>query len=1048
MNIRNKILIPMVALTIGCCIIVLVSSILLYNRELNDAIYNKINVAAMVAENEIDNLKANAHIAALGIAINPDLIEAMSFNDREKILSTSRALQVLAKIDYCTILDYDGTVLIRTHEPYIYGDSLVHLPHVEQALRGNSESYVAQGVTVRLGAYAGAPIYDADNNLLGVVSLGYRLDDPEFTHRIKRLTECDIGVFLNDERIATTLLNDDGSYALGTKAPEEISNIVLSGEQYVGEMQLLDKNAIAVFLPVFGAYDEVVGMLSKAYFTIEETNKIWFFIVSGILITLVVLTACILIARFISKVVERQLEGMMKEIQDADEIAHKAITEKNTLANIGNIMNGLDTMIYVTDPATSEILFMNNTMKEHYGIEGDCVGKLCYKVLQKDLDKRCDFCPCYQLDNDPEKAVVWEEHSSLTNHIYRNTDRYISWSNNKTVHIQHSVDMTELIAAKDFAEHSSRYKSAFLAIMSHEIRTPMNAILGIAEIQLRDEVLSADTEEAFQKIYESGDLLLNIINDILDLSKIEAGKLELAPIKYDIPSLVNDTAQLIRLRYESKPIELFIDVDKKTPIELFGDELRIKQVLNNILSNAFKYTNEGNVKFSVYSENIDDDDLTIVFRISDTGQGMTAEQVEKLFDEYTRFNIEANRTTVGTGLGMSITQRLVNLMNGRITVESEVGKGSVFSVYIPQKRIGTAVCGAELSENLRKFNFQSTAITKKTQFLREYMPYGSVLIVDDVESNIYVAKGMLAPYGLKIDAVTSGYEAIDFVKSGNVYDIIFMDHMMPKMDGIEAVKIIREFGYKNNIIALTANALIGREEMFLQHGFDAFISKPIDSRQLNLILNEYIRNKKPKEVVDAARSEQRERKQKDDGQGKVSSVDIIKSFVRDAASAISVLEGLNAKIDKLTDDEIYIYIITVHGIKSALANVGERKLSEIAFKLELAGKDRNFALLTDKTHSFIDSLKSLVIKYKPEGEGMDVTLTSEDLAYLSEKLANIKSSCDVLDKQSAKAALKDIKQKVWPHHIDTALDHIAVHLLHSEFDEAASMAVKTAEFNE
>jgi len=1034
MNIRKKILIPMVALTMGCCIVVLVSSILLYSRELNGAMYNKINVAALVAENEIDNLKTSALFAAISIAVNPELIEAISSNDREKILNISRSLQLLAQIDYCSILDNNGTVLTRTHEPYIYGDNLTHLPHVKQALEGSSESYVAQGVTVRLGAYAGAPIYDADNNLLGVVSLGFRLDDQDFTYRVKRLTECEIAIFLNDERIATTLLNEDGTYALGAKAPEDISNIVLAGESYIGEMQLLNKNAIAIFLPVFGADDEVVGMLSKAYFTTEETNKIWFFIISGILITLVVLIGCIFIARFISRTVERQLEGMM--------------IEKNTLANISNIMNGLDTMIYVTEPKTGEILFMNNTMREHYGIEGDCVGQLCYKVLQKDLDKKCAFCPCFELDKDPGKTVVWEEHSSLTNHIYRNTDRYISWSNNKKVHIQHSVDMTELIAAKDSAEHSSRYKSAFLAVMSHEIRTPMNAILGIAEIQLRDEILSAETEDAFQKIHESGELLLNIINDILDLSKIEAGKLELVPIKYDIPSLVNDTAQLIRLRYESKPIELFLDVDVNTPIEMYGDELRIKQVLNNILSNAFKYTDEGSVQLSVHPEDIDNDNFTIVFRISDTGQGMTKEQVNKLFDEYTRFNLEANRTTVGTGLGMSITQRLVDLMSGRITVESEVGKGSVFSVYIPQKRIGTAVCGVELTENLRKFNFQSTAITKKTQFLREYMPYGSVLIVDDVESNIYVAKGMLAPYGLKIDSASSGYEAIDMIKDGHVYDIIFMDHMMPKMDGIEAVKIIREMGYVNTIIALTANALIGREEMFLQNGFNAFISKPIDSRQLNLLLNGYIRNKKPKEVVEAARSEQREKKFKDDGQNKVSSSEIIKSFVRDAKNAVNVLENINTKLDHLTDDEIYVYIITVHGMKSALANVGERKLSDIAFKLELAGKDRNFALITEKTQTFIDSLKSLIEKYKPEEEEVNVALTSDDLAYLSEKLAKIKTSCEAFDKQSAKAALKDLKQKVWPNNIDTALDHIAVHLLHSEFDEAASMAVKTAEFNE
>ncbi|MCL2810235.1 MAG: response regulator, partial [Treponema sp.] len=275
--------------------------------------------------------------------------------------------------------------------------------------------------------------------------------------------------------------------------------------------------------------------------------------------------------------------------------------------------------------------------------------------------------------------------------------------------------------------------------------------------------------------------------------------------------------------------------------------------------------------------------------------------------------------------------------------------------------------------------------------------------------------------------------------------IVFMDHMMPKMDGIETVKYMREMGYTHNIIALTANALIGREEMFLQNGFDAFISKPIDSRKLNFILNEFIRNKKPREVVEAARNEQREGKIKDDGSIKTNSSDIIKSFLRDAKNAVNVLETLTTKIDNLADDEVYMYIITVHGMKSALANVGEKELSGIAFKLELAGKDRNFSLITNNTQTFIDSLKSLIEKYKPAESESNVVLSDDDFIYLREKLTELKTSCEALDKKSAKAVLKEVKEKLWLPHIDTALDNIAVHLLHSEFNEAAGIAFKTAQ---
>jgi signal transduction histidine kinase/FixJ family two-component response regulator len=404
------------------------------------------------------------------------------------------------------------------------------------------------------------------------------------------------------------------------------------------------------------------------------------------------------------------------------------------------------------------------------------------------------------------------------------------------------------------ANVASRAKSAFLSTMSHEIRTPMNAILGITEIQLQNADLDQNVQDAFEKIYASGGMLLAIINDILDLSKIEAGKLELVIVNYKIAILISDTALLNMMRIGSKPIEFEIHVDENLPVLLSGDELRVKQIFNNLLSNAFKYTEKGAVFLSVSAETGGaDDEVILVFSVSDTGHGMTAEQVNKLFDEYSRFNQKTNRTTEGTGLGMSITRDLIRMMHGEIAVESEPDKGSTFTVRLPQGKVNADILGKAVAENLHKFRTSSRAQMKRVEITREPMPYGRVLIVDDVEMNILVAEGLISLYGINVESADSGPGAIEKIKNGSVYDIIFMDHMMPKMDGMEATRIIRSMGYERPIVALTANAVVGQADIFLKNGFDDFISKPLDIRLLNAVLNKLIRDKQPPEVIEAAR---------------------------------------------------------------------------------------------------------------------------------------------------------------------------------------------------
>jgi signal transduction histidine kinase/CheY-like chemotaxis protein len=745
----------------------------------------------------------------------------------------------------------------------------------------------------------------------------------------------------------------------------------------------------------------------------------------------------------------------LREIKTAITLMNES---EQALSILANILNGLDAMIYVTVPETGEILFINDQMKKHFNIKEDGIGQICYEIFQSGKTERCDFCPCHKLDKEPDGIVVWEEHNTLTKRIYRNTDRYIEWQDGKIAHIQHSVDITELIAAKEQAERSSRFKSQFLSRISHEIRTPMNAILGITEIQLQDETLRLGMREALDRIHNSGYLLLSIINNLLDLSKIEAGKLELTPVSYDVPSLINDTVHLNVMRYDSKPIEFSLHVDENIPSTLFGDELRIKQILNNLLSNAFKYTNEGEISMSVSAEYAHKEaahkeatSIILVFRVADTGQGMTSEQRASLFDDYSRFNLVANRTTEGTGLGMSITRNLVQMMNGEISVDSEAGKGSVFTVRLPQGITSSVVIGREAAENLKLFHLDRSLQMKKIpQIIREYMPYGRVLIVDDVETNLYVARGLITPYGLSIETASSGFEAIEKIKGGATFDIIFMDHYMPKMDGMEATKIIRGLGYTHPIIALTANALVGQAEIFLENGFDGFISKPIDIRQLNESLNKMIRDKYPPETVEAARRQVAMINEKTAAEKAQLALDkelgII--FARDAEKALVRLNKIHTNSYRRGDD-IRQYVIDVHAMKSALANIGETGLSAVAFKLEQAGRLNDIAVLMSETPAFLEALREVIEKGKPKEDDGDVLQEDlkEDRAYLNEKLLDIKRACENYDEKSANSALGELKQKKWPHSVKEMLNTISEYLLHSDFEEAAKLCELSVEKN-
>jgi len=710
-----------------------------------------------------------------------------------------------------------------------------------------------------------------------------------------------------------------------------------------------------------------------------------------------------------------------------------------------SILNAIPLPITVTD-AETRWTFINTAVEKFLGI-----------TFEEAMGKSCDNFGA-NICNTPDCGVACARRGLKQTYFSDGDSSYqvdvavLRDINDKTMgYIEIVQDITNLkIMTKKQAdaEAANAAKSAFLAKVSHEIRTPMNAILGITEIQLRNEALPSDTRNALDKIYNSGYMLLGIINDILDLSKMESGKLELFPIEYDFPSLINDTVVLNIVRYESKPITFSLNVDENIPLILFGDELRIKQILNNLLSNAFKYTAAGEVSMSVFLEQPQSEQrrnringITLVFRISDTGQGMTPEQLNKLFDEYMRFNMEMNRAVEGAGLGMSITKHLVKLMDGEIGVESTPGKGSVFTIKLPQKVItGSSVIGRELAEKIGQMSPVKTAHTKKAPIIFEYMPYGRVLIVDDVETNLYVTRGLISPYGLSVETASSGYEVIEKIKKGLTWDVIFMDHFMPGMDGVEAAKIIRSMGYVKPIVALTANVVSGQAEMFFANGFDDFLSKPIDIRQLDIVLNKLIRDKYPAKTIEAARRLKSGMK-KISGPSPGVKPELAKIFTRDAEKAIGILDSIHKKDGHYGDGDIQLYVINAHAMKSALANIGETELSSFALKLEEAGRNKDTAVIIKETPAFLAALRKLTDKMNMENAS-EVTgdLNDEAFIYLLGKLAVIKGACFDNNKKKAKEALAQIQERKWRRSVSDVIDSIAENLLHSEFTEAANLA--------
>lgn len=559
------------------------------------------------------------------------------------------------------------------------------------------------------------------------------------------------------------------------------------------------------------------------------------------------------------------------------------------------------------------------------------------------------------------------DHDELTNPTYAAEILlyYLYVYQQHTKHyVQVKGELVEQLNEKsERAFAASQAKSSFLANMSHEIRTPINAVLGMNEMILRESEDSNIVGYA-ENVRIAGNTLLGLINDILDFSKIEAGKIEIIPVDYDLSSVINDLVVMAKTRADKKGLALELDFDKEIPKILNGDEVRIKQVITNILTNAVKYTEKGSIRFHIGFERIQEEPDQVLLRVSvkDTGIGIKPEDMPKLFSKFERIEENRNRNVEGTGLGMSITQSLLSMMGSELEVTSTYGEGSEFSFALKQRVVKWDALGDYES------SYQMLVHNREKYREKFIAPEACVLVVDDNPMNLIVFKGLLKQTKIKVETADNGDEGLTMA-SGKKYDVIFLDHMMPGKDGIETLHEMKAQkdnpNHETPTVCLTANAISGAREQYVAAGFDDYLTKPVDSSKLEEMMMEYLpgdkiirkQEKEQDSGTDAEAGTEPEGMKDPVSQADTDRLEILQNCEEiDVSAGIhnsGSVEGYLSMIkifydsleEKLSEIESFYesgdfkgYTIKVHALKSSARIIGAEEIGEDAQKLEAAGK--------------------------------------------------------------------------------------------------------------
>ena len=626
-------------------------------------------------------------------------------------------------------------------------------------------------------------------------------------------------------------------------------------------------------------------------------------------------------------------------------------------------------------------------------------------------------------EDEKQRLLVLRNLSELNIHsedeielLYKMIHKMMRELNSYIDDIKHEQQLKEDLRV---AKAASEAKSNFLSNMSHEIRTPINAVIGLDEMILRES-----GEENIRKyavdIKNSGKTLLGLINDLLDFSKIEAGKLEIIPTEYELSSAINDLINMISAKASEKGLELIVDVAQDIPHVLYGDEIRIKQCVLNILNNAVKYTHEGSVKLAVSSKRISDDEISLRVSVTDTGIGIKEEDLSKLFSPFERIEESRNRTIEGTGLGMSIVKQLLDLMGSRLDVRSVYGEGSEFSFEVTQRVADHEPIG----------DFNETYL-KSVNSLEQYhvsfvAPDAHILVVDDTPMNLNVIKGLLKQTLIQIDTAESGRQCLELAQKKH-YDIILMDQRMPEMDGVETLHALQEMSATVNksagspVIVLTANVVSGARERFLSEGFSDYLSKPVDAVKLEKVIARTLPPQKVLAARDADCTDTQEYDRAfitklDNVEGIDASValsncmtqEILKNAVHDFY--VSVKSQPDRIEQLLKNGNIREYTVAVHALKSSARLIGATDLSERAAALETMGDDNDREGIMARNPEMLSIYRAFYDKLKPicEEDASDAAGNKETIGaeQLSEAYAAIKEAAAAFDFDTADEIIK------------------------------------------